>query len=442
MPPDSLPSDAHRPALAVYFERRVLVILFLGFSAGLPLALSASTLTIWMADRGVDLGAIGLYALAGLPYTLKFLWAPIVDAFQVPLLTRFLGRRRAWLILSQLLLMAAILVLGGLDPVASPWAIACAALMVAAASATQDIVIDAFRVESLDDDQQAAGMAWYVSAYRVALLVSTAGVIALVAILDNAGIAKHVGWQIGYSAMAALVVIGMGAVIFAEEPEGDNGGADDAHALLRFWETIREAFADFLSKDNAVLILLFVVLFKLGDTLAGLMTGPFVLAIGFELADYAAIVKGVGLIAVLAGGFAGGYVAKQYSLIQSLWMAGILQMLSNLVFCWQAWIGANHLALTTTIAVENFAGGVGTVIFVAWISGLCTSRAHTATQFALLTALAAVGRTLIGSSSGFAAEAVGWFTFFALTALAAVPGLLLLWWISRNSLHSAMRDSA
>lgn len=442
MPPDSLPSDAHRPALAVYFERRVLVILFLGFSAGLPLALSASTLTIWMADRGVDLGAIGLYALAGLPYTLKFLWAPIVDAFQVPLLTRFLGRRRAWLILSQLLLMAAILVLGGLDPVASPWAIACAALMVAAASATQDIVIDAFRVESLDDDQQAAGMAWYVSAYRVALLVSTAGVIALVAILDNAGIAKDVGWQIGYSAMAALVVIGMGAVIFAEEPEGDNGGADDAHALLRFWETIREAFADFLSKDNAVLILLFVVLFKLGDTLAGLMTGPFVLAIGFELADYAAIVKGVGLIAVLAGGFAGGYVAKQYSLIQSLWMAGILQMLSNLVFCWQAWIGANHLALTTTIAVENFAGGVGTVIFVAWISGLCTSRAHTATQFALLTALAAVGRTLIGSSSGFAAEAVGWFTFFALTALAAVPGLLLLWWISRNSLHSAMRDSA
>ena len=423
-----------RSALGVYFERRVLIILFLGFSAGLPLALSASTLAIWMADRGVDLGSIGLYSLVGLPYTLKFLWAPVVDAFRVPILSKLLGRRRSWLVFSQILLIAAILMLGSLDPVASPLGIALAALLVATASATQDIVIDAFRVESLPDDRQAAGMAYYVSAYRVALLVSTAGVIALVAYLKSAGFADEAGWQAGYSLMASLVFIGMGAAWFAVEPENgeDQSAPDGKPALQRFFQTSRTAFADFLNKENALLILLFVVLFKLGDTLAGVMTGPFVLAIGFDLATYAAIVKGVGLGAALAGGFVGGYLALRMSLITNLWIAGILQMLSNLVFCWQAWVGPNPLALSVTIIAENFSGAIGTVIFVAYLSGLCTSKAHTATQFALLTALAAVGRTLLASGSGFAAEATGWAWFFALTALAALPGLGLLWWLQRR----------
>lgn len=426
--------ETHKPAAFVYFEKRVLIILFLGFSAGLPLALSASTLAIWMADRGVDLGAIGLYSLAGLPYTLKFLWAPVVDAFRVPVLTRYLGRRRGWLVFSQLLLTAAILTLGSLDPVASPYLIALAALLVATASATQDIVIDAFRVESLPEDRQAAGMAYYVSAYRIALLVSTAGVIALVAYLETRGIATNAGWGIGYALMAGLVVVGMAAAWFAVEPEADvayvrpQGGA----ALQRFWRTTRDSFTDFLTKDKAVLILLFVVLYKLGDTLAGVMTGPFVLAIGFDLATYATIVKGVGLVALLAGGFLGGYLARKFSLMTNLWVAGLLQMASNLVFCWQAWMGPDPLALSVTITVENFSGAIGTVIFVAYLSGLCTNKAHTATQFALLTALAAVGRTILSSWSGFAAEAVGWAPFFALTALAALPGLVLLWWLGKR----------
>ncbi len=425
---------SQEPAAFVYFEKRVLIILFLGFSAGLPLALSASTLAIWMADRGVDLSAIGLYSLAGLPYTLKFLWAPIVDAFQVPILTKFLGRRRGWLIFSQLLLMAAILILGSLDPVASPFLIALAALLVATASATQDIVIDAFRVESLPDNRQAAGMAYYVSAYRIALLVATAGVIALVAYLETQGIAPEAGWGIGYVLMAALVVVGMAAAWFAVEPEREAASAlpEGGAALQRFWRTTRDSFADFLTKDKAVLILLFVVLYKLGDTLVGVMTGPFVLAIGFDLATYAAIVKGVGLAAALAGGFLGGYLALKYSLMTNLWIAGVLQMASNLVFCWQAWIGPNPLALSVTITIENFSGAIGTVIFVAYLSSLCTNKAHTATQFALLTALAAVGRTILSAGSGFAAEAVGWAPFFALTALAAVPGLALLWWLGRG----------
>jgi MFS transporter, PAT family, beta-lactamase induction signal transducer AmpG len=419
----------------VYFEKRVLIILFLGFSAGLPLALSASTLAIWMADRGVDLGAIGLYSLAGLPYTLKFLWAPVVDAFRVPVLARYLGRRRGWLVFSQLLLMAAILTLGSLDPVASPYLIALAALLVATASATQDIVIDAFRVESLPENRQAAGMAYYVSAYRIALLVSTAGFIALVAYLETRGIATEAGWGIGYALMAGLVVVGMAAAWFAVEPEDNVASAqpEGGVALQRFWRTARDSFADFLTKDKAVLILLFVIFYKLGDTLAGVMTGPFVLAIGFDLATYAAIVKGVGLAAALAGGFLGGYLALKYSLMTNLWVAGLLQMASNLVFCWQAWIGPDPLALSVTIITENFSGAIGTVIFVAYLSGLCTNKAHTATQFALLTALAAVGRTILSSGSGFAAEAVGWAPFFALTALAALPGLALLWWLGKRS---------
>lgn len=428
-------AKADKPAGFVYFEKRVLIILFLGFSAGLPLALSASTLAIWMADRGVDLSAIGLYSLAGLPYTLKFLWAPVVDAFQVPVLARFLGRRRGWLVFSQLLLMAAILTLGSLDPVASPYLIALAALLVATASATQDIVIDAFRVESLPENRQAAGMAYYVSAYRIALLVSTAGVIALVAYLETRGVPTEAGWGIGYALMAGLVVVGMAAAWFAVEPEDDIASAQPkgSAALQRFWRTAQDSFADFLTKDKAVLILLFVVLYKLGDTLAGVMTGPFVLAIGFDLATYAAIVKGVGLAAALAGGFLGGYLALKYSLMTNLWVAGLLQMASNLVFCWQAWIGPDPLALSVTIITENFSGAIGTVIFVAYLSGLCTNKAHTATQFALLTALAAVGRTILSSGSGFAAEAVGWAPFFALTALAALPGLVLLWWLGKRS---------
>lgn len=426
-----------KSAFGVYLEGRVLLFLLLGFSAGLPLALSGSTLTIWMADRGVDLGAIGLYALVGLPYTLKFLWAPIVDAFRVPVLNRLMGPRRSWLIVSQFILIAAIILLGMCDPLKSPLIIAGAALFVAAASATQDIVIDAFRVESLPPDRQAAGMACYVTAYRVALLVSGAGVIALVAYLEHLGISSDLVWFYGYSAAALLILVGVGAVLLAKEPqEADTEPTDVSgvarNPLQKFWSTASHAFSDFLTKDQAILILLFVVLYKLGDTFAGIMTGPFVLAIGFDKAAYAAIVKGVGLGASLIGAIAGGLIARQLTVAATLWIAGLLQLLSNLVFCWLAWVGPDLGALAITIIVENFCGAIGTVIFVAYLSGLCTNKAHTATQFALLTALAAVGRTFLSSGSGFVAAETGWVTFFALTAIAAIPGLVVLWWLQQG----------
>lgn len=440
------PSVPERLAAAarVFVEPRVLTVLFLGFSSGLPLALSGSTLALWMADVGVDLATIGLFALVGVPYTLKFLWAPLVDALDVPLLGRALGHRRGWLVFSQLLLIAAILFLGALDPVTAPWLVAVGALAVAIASATQDIVIDAFRVEYLETEEQAAGMAWFVAAYRIGLLAATAGAVGLVAWLEVIGVDRGAVWFYGYMAMAVLVLVGMGAALYAREPGGEAARArrETAHAganpLARLFSTAWAAFADFLAKSDALAILIFVVAFKLCDTFAGVMTGPFVIGIGFDKASYAAIVKGVGLAAALAGGAVGGLVARALPFASALWIAALLQMASNLVFSWQAVVGVNHAALSLTIIVENFTGAIGTVIFVAYLSALCASPLHTATQFALLTALAAVGRTTLASLSGFVAETTGWFLFFALSALAALPGLALLAWLQRRGHFAGM----
>jgi PAT family beta-lactamase induction signal transducer AmpG len=440
------PRENFLSAFAVYLRPRVLIVLLLGFSSGLPLALSGATLAVWMTERGVNLGTIGLFSLVGLPYTIKFLWAPIVDAWRVPVLSRLLGRRRGWLVFSQLVLAAAILFLGSLDPVAAPFAVALGAVLVAAASATQDIVIDAFRVESLDTSEQAAGMASYVFAYRVGMLVTGAGVIALVAWLETQNVASDQVWFWGYVAAATFLAIGLAASLMAKEPPAPaeaGGDAADGNPFSRLWSTAFEAFREFLSRDAAVAILLFVLLFKFCDAFAGVLTGPFVISIGFDKAAYAGIVKGVGLAAVLVGGIAGGVVARALPLVTSLWLAAFLQMASNFVFVWQAWMGVDHAALTFTIIVENFTGAIGTVIFVAYLSSLCRDRMHTATQFALLTALAVVGRTTLGSGGGFLAQAVGWAWFFALTALSAIPSLFLLAWLQqRGHFRSLERRAA
>ena len=438
----SLPAETERSragafvdALTVYFRARVLIVLLLGFSAGLPLALSGETLRVWMADRGVDLGTIGLLSLAGLPYTIKFIWAPVVDALDVPWLSQRLGRRRGWLVASQLLLMAAIVFLGTRDPIAAPLVVGLGALLVAFASATQDIVIDAYRVESLPTDEQAAGMAGYVAAYRIGMLASGAGVIGLSAWLEAQGVSKVAVWPIVYGVAAALVLVGLLAVLAGREPDGS--AARSAHdtksdALTRVFLTARDAFADFLSRDAAIAVLVFVVLYKLCDALAGTMTAPFVLSLGYDKGTYAAIVKGVGLAALLVGGFAGGAVARAMPLASALWLGAILQMVSNLAFVWLYFQPVGAWALTAAIVVENFTGAIGTVIFVAYLSALCGNPLHTATQYALLTALASTGRTFLSSGSGFVVNAIGWPLFFIVTTLVALPALALLAWLQRR----------
>lgn len=442
---DARPGGTLRAAVTVYFRPRVLIILLLGFSAGLPLALSGETLRVWMADRGVALGTIGLLGLAGLPYTLKFIWAPVVDAWDVPFLSRRLGRRRGWLVASQLVLMAAIVFLGTRDPLSAPLMVGAAALLVAFASATQDIVIDAFRVQSLPDDEQAAGMASYVAAYRVGMLASGAGVVGFSAWLEAQGLGKETVWPIAYAAAAVLVLVGLAATLLAREPA--RNGADDAAAVrgtpfARLSSTATGAFAAFFSRDAAVAVLLFVVLFKLCDALAGAMTAPFVLSLGYSKGEYAAIVKGVGLAALLVGGFAGGVVARALTMRLGLWIAAITQMLSNLVFVWLGAQAASPWALTVAIVIENFAGAIGTVIFVAYLSALCRNPLHTATQYALLTAFASMGRTFFASGTGFAAEALGWPAFFIGTALAALPALALMTWLDRRGHFRALAADA
>lgn len=433
--PVSAPRASWREAFAVYLQKRVLIVLFLGFSSGLPLALSGSTLLVWMRESGVDLGTIGLFALVGTPYTLKFLWAPLVDALHVPLLTRLLGRRRGWLVFAQLLLIGAILLLAVTDPARSPFYVALGALLVAAASATQDIVVDAFRVESLPESEQAAGMASYVAAYRVGMLISTAGALFLVSAFEGTGLTKPIAWMWGYIAMAAMVLIGMIAALVATEPEQSRraeAATSGENAISRVVSAAVGAFTEFLTRKDVWAVLAFVILYKFTDSFSGTMTAPFVIDLGFTRNDYAAIVKGVGLAATLVGGFAGGFLARAWSLEACLWIGGVLQAISNLAFAWLAFVGHNQWALALAITVENFTGAIGTVIFVAYLSSLCQSPLHTATQYALLTAFAAIGRTYLSAGAGYVAQATGWPAFFVLSVLVAVPSLILLAWLQRR----------
>jgi MFS transporter, PAT family, beta-lactamase induction signal transducer AmpG len=429
------PRPSWRDAFAVYLQRRVLIVLLLGFSSGLPLALSGSTLLVWMTESGVDLRTIGLFALVGTPYTLKFLWAPLVDAIHVPLFTRAFGRRRGWLLFSQLLLIVAILLLALTDPARSPLFVALGALLVAATSSTQDIVVDAFRIESLPESEQPAGMASYVTAYRIGMLVSTAGALFIVSGFESTGIARGSAWMWGYVVMAAMVLIGTVTALAATEPE-QSARAEFATgtetAFNRVLHAAIGAFSEFLNRKDAWAALVFVVLFKFTDAFSGTMTAPFVIDLGFSRNDYAAIVKGVGLAATLIGGFAGGFVARRHSLAASLWIGGVLQALANLSFSWLALSGVNEWALAFAITAENFTSAIGTVIFVAYLSALCRNPLHTATQYALLTALAAVGRTYLSSGAGFVAKAAGWPLFFAICVLVAIPSLILLSWLQRR----------
>jgi PAT family beta-lactamase induction signal transducer AmpG len=433
--PDTGTPPSLAETLAVYLKPRVLVIMFLGFSSGLPLALSGSTLLVWMTEAGVNLGTIGLFALVGTPYTIKFLWAPLTDALNVPLLARRFGRRRGWLLLSQFLLIAAIIFLGLCNPSTSPLIVAVGALLVAAASATQDIVVDAFRVESLAESEQAAGMASYVAAYRIGMLVSTAGALFIVSGFQGLGLTHHAAWSAGYAVMAVLVLIGVATTLVAQEPAKSVAAVvtlAQESTLQRVMEAAAGAFSEFLTRDMAIAVLAFVVLFKFTDALSGAMTAPFVIELGFSRNEYATIIKGVGLAATLIGGFAGGSLARVYSLSTSLWIGGLAQGLANLAFSWQAVLGHDAAWLTFAIIAENFTSAVGTVIFVAYLSALCRNPLHTATQYALLTALAAFGRTYLSSAAGFIAAATGWAWFYAICAVAGLPALALLALLQRR----------
>jgi PAT family beta-lactamase induction signal transducer AmpG len=434
----SKPAPSWRESFAVYLQPRVLIVMLLGFSAGLPFSLAGQTLQAWMTESGVDIKTIGLFAAIGVPYLAKVAWSPAVDALDVPVLSRLFGRRRGWLLLTQLMLIAAIGLLALSDPSRSPALVALAALLVTTASATQDIVIDAFRVESLPDREQAAGMASYVAAYRIAALVSGAGALFLVSGFVGLGLDKQAAYGATYLLMALLILIGMAATLAATEPaqsasaEREHAAHGQDDAIRRFADTAIASLENFLTRDAAIAVLLFVTLFKLADALATAMTTTFVLKIGFSRIELAAIIKGVGFAAALLGGFAGGFIARAYPLSISLWIGGLLQTSAILAFSWQAVVGADAGWLTFAITAENFTSALGTVTFVAYLSALCNNPLHTATQYALLTALTAFGRTIFALGSGYLADATGWTGYFILCTASAIPSFILLAWLQRR----------
>ncbi|MDX9723200.1 MAG: AmpG family muropeptide MFS transporter [Myxococcota bacterium] len=423
----SNPTPQWRQSLAVYAQARMLLVLILGFSSGLPLALTLSTLNAWLTEDGISLTAIGLFSMVGLPYAFKFVWAPLIDHLRIPILTQRLGRRRSWAIFSQLGLMLAIVGLGQSNPAQFPLLTAACALAVAFFSASQDIVIDALRVELLSEREQGAGAATIVLGYRLGMLVSGAGALVL---------ASYLSWSLVFSLMAAFVLLGMGAALWCKEPadtslvpeeplEETRRPSPFSGVLTWLRRAVVDPFAEFSTRRSWLLVLLFIAAYKLGDSLAGVMSMPFYLQLGFSKTEIAGVTKVFGLIATLAGGVVGGVLVTRFGIWKSLLLCGILQAVSNLLFAVQAQLGHHLGMLTVTIAFENAASGMGAAAFVAYLSGLCNLR-FTATQYALLSSLAATGRTLMASPGGWLAEQMSWQSFFVLTTFAALPGLLLL----------------
>lgn len=417
-----------RRSFAVYSDRRVLLILLLGFSSGLPLLLTFTTLSAWLATVGVRRAAIGAFALVGTPYAFKFVWSPLIDRLPPPLP---LGRRRGWGVSIQIALIVAILSLGASDPKHHLALTACLALFVAFLSASQDIVIDAWRVEILPLDLQGPGAGVIQTGYRIAMLVSGAGTLV---------IASRAGWFAAYATMAALLVVGILVFLFGPEPAiaVENARAS-VSGLKAHGETFGQwlstavvgPFVDFMRRPIWPVILLFILGYKLGEAMAGIMATPLYISLGFSLDEIAAVSKLVGFFATVAGALAGGLVTARFGILRSLMVCGLLQSAGNLFYVLQVAGGHKLLYLALCVTAENVTGAMAGTALVGYLSSLC-SPAFTATQYALLSSLAVVGRTLVASSSGVLAERLGWVPFFLITTVVTMPALLLLVWIERR----------
>jgi MFS transporter, PAT family, beta-lactamase induction signal transducer AmpG len=424
----------------------------MGFASGLPLGLTGATLTYWLAEAGVSRTSIGLFALVGLSYSYKFLWAPVIDRIPIPLLTRSLGRRRSWGLVIEALLMAAIFLLGRSDPKADLAAMALLAVVVAFLSASQDIVIDAYRIELLKPDEQGAGAAATQWGYRLGMLASGAGAFYLAAFGD---------WRLAYTVMALLIAVGMATILLTPEPAVilpriRPGEKWLATLLVRpFSDFIercggtldeRRSFAArtaaFLwSGRGAFVILGFIVLYKLGEAMAGFMASPLYQQLGFTKIEVANIAKIFGVAATLAGVAGGGVVVARFGIMTGLLVGGVLQMLSNLMYVAQVLVGHDTTMLAVSIFTENFTNGMGSAAFVAYLSSLC-SVAFTATQYALFSSLTALPRSFLSAPSGWLVDRIDWIPFFLLTTAAALPGLLVLLWLMRRPGPSPLADPA
>ena len=396
----------------------MLIILMMGVSSGLPLALTGGTLQAWMRSEGVDLSTIGYFALVGLPYTLKFLWAPLMDRFPLSKI----GRRKSWMLVTQVLLIFSILGMAFTQPRDNLQMVAILAILVSFFSASQDIVLDAWRREILPNEELGLGSSVHVAGYLFAFRMLS-GALALI-------LSEFLPWSSVYSLMAAVIGLGVLATLLCEEPQ------IEASLPKTFRESVLEPFVDYFSKPGAILILLFIVLYKLGDNMASQMSIPFYLDLGFSRAEVGAISKIVGWVSLTVGGLVGGTLILRLKIRRSLILFGIFQGFSNFGFAILAEIGKNLTALSAVIAVENFAIGMGTTAFVAYLASL-TNKKFTATQYALLTSFMGVPRTLLVAPTGQMAMAMGWFGFFSFCTLISIPGILLIFWLHK---HDSMTE--
>lgn len=425
MSPDLPP----RSLLSTYLSKRPLAAFLLGISSGFPLTLLLATMSYWLSKEGIDKKTIGFAFALGTPYTLKWLWAPVIDGVALPGLTRLFGQRRAWLFLVQALLAGAIVMLGGSDPAHHLGRFALWGAVTAFLAATQDIVIDAYRIEILPDDELAAGTATNQVGYRTGNLFSGAGTIALAS-----GEAAGLGWGTAYAITALLVLPGALAALWIG-PGERTAARDEPFSLAAFRRFLHHnvvaPFVDFFRRPGAWLILLFVLTYKLGDAVGQNMLSPMVVHQGFSDLDYIRVSKFVGFAALVAGSLIATSVIRRIGIGRALFAAGIIMSGANLLFALVAATGHNPWLLALAVGTENLFAAISLTVFATYLAGL-SSTAFTATQYALLSSVAAVGRTFVTTPSGYVAAALGWVGFYVFCACLAAPGLFLLWLMFRS----------
>lgn len=417
--------------LLLYFRPRPVAAFLLGIASGFPLTLLLATMTYWLSKVGVDKKTIGFAVGLTTPYTLKFLWAPLIDRWRLPVLSGLIGHRRSWLVLVGVLLAISVIMLGRSDPVNDLGTFALWAVATAFLSATQDIIIDAYRIEILPDEQLAYGTAMNQFGYRVGSALIAGALVVWLASPEGASL----GWSGAYGLSTLCILAGWAAALWCGETHKERPIERWAFAP---WlsTTVIGPFREFFSRRGALMILLFIVIYKLGDAMGQIMLSPMIVELGFTDTEYIAANKAVGFWALIAGTAVGPMFLSWAGMGRGLFWAGVMMMVSNLGFAALAQVGHEPWALGMAVGIENFTSGLGLTVFATYLSGL-TNAAYTATQYALLSSLAAVGRTFLSTPSGYLAEGFGWAGFYIFTTVAAVPGLLILWLIWRKGIVSA-----
>jgi PAT family beta-lactamase induction signal transducer AmpG len=427
------PARSWRENLGIYRHPRVLAMLFLGFSAGLPFLLVAGTLTAWLTTAEVSMGEIGMFAWIGILYSLKFLWAPLVDRMPLPFLTRSLGRRRSWMLISQIGVAAALAAVAFSDPTVDLTRIVWFALLAAFASATQDIAIDAYRIEAVEPKVQGAMAASYQFGYRLGIVLAGAGALFL---------ANFVSWRAAYLVMAVSMTVGMITVLIITEPAGRGtgvpGSATGTGSLVqRLSDWLVEAFTgpvvEFFQRNGrwALVLLIFIGFYRVTDMVLGVMANPFYIELGFSLLEIGAVTKIFGIVVTLSGAVIGGVAVARYGLNGPLVFGAVLLAVTNLFFAGMALYGPEIWFLVLTISADNLAAGFTGTVFIAYLSGL-TNVNYTATQYALFSSLMTLPGKVISGFSGFIVEAVDWFSFFVYASVMGIPGILLAIIVTRH----------